>query len=116
MVPRMIGKDRMTAMKYTFHSFHNNNIVNLWQRCFMEVVIVPEGVEEISCAFEGCTHLRRLVLPASLKHMSSMEMEYILETYIDGAYKDMTIYAPAGSYAEAWAKENGWPFEALAET
>ena len=66
--------------------------------------VLCEGVESIgSVAFSGCTALAEVRIPASV-------------TFIDSSafYKcpKVTIHAPAGSYAEAYAKEHNIPFVA----
>lgn len=100
-IPRMIGKTAVTALEYTFHTTRIGSINNVWQRRYMQAVIVPEGVEEIGDAFDGCFRLRRLVLPASLKK--------IYDFYDTRSFPKLTVYAPAGSWAESWAKERGFP-------
>ena len=104
-IPRMTGKTAVTALQYTFHTTRIGSINNVWQRRYMQAVIVPEGVEEIDNAFSGCSGLRRLVLPASLKE--------ICNSSNSRRFPKLTIYAPAGSWAEHWAKENHYRFEAL---
>ena len=67
-------------------------------------IIVPKSVSEIvGWAFSGCTGLASIALP-----------KRVTEIGID-AFKDctkLTIHAPAGSYAETYAKENNIPFVA----
>ena len=67
-------------------------------------VAVPDGVVSIgSYAFYHCDKLVNIVLPASVKRI-----DY-------GAFAEcpnLTIHAPAGSYAEKYAKENNIPFVA----
>ena len=62
------------------------------------VVNISEGVKTIEAgAFERCTALTEIYIPASV------------ESIADGALpanKSKTKYAPAGSYAEQYAKEN----------
>ena len=67
-------------------------------------VVISEGVKGIgSVAFSGCTALEEISIPNSV-------------TSIDcGAFyrcPNVTIHAPAGSYAERYAKENHIPFVA----
>jgi hypothetical protein len=57
--------------------------------------------EIVGWAFSGCTGLASIALP-----------KRVTEIGID-AFKDCTnliIHAPAGSYAETYAKENNIPF------
>ena len=75
----------------------------------LEELTVPEGVTKIRwSAFSGCDRLREITLPASLEDIGTDAFEYS---------KDLLIKAPAGSWAEQYAGENGYTFEALpAET
>jgi hypothetical protein len=61
---------------------------------------VPDGVETIDLAFHGCINLEHLYLPASVRRMN--------DRFEDSP--KLTIHAPAGSYAEQFAKENKIPF------
>ena len=68
-------------------------------------LIVPEGVEKIGVdAFSGDTELHVITLPASLKEIGDRAFEYS---------RSLLIKAPAGSWAEQYARENGYRFEAL---
>lgn len=68
-------------------------------------VTVPEGVEAINAeAFYECRELERIDLPASVKKIG--------ESAFWGCSNHLTIYAPAGSYAQSYAKKNGIRFEA----
>ena len=69
---------------------------------------VPEGVTKIRwSAFSGCDRLREITLPASLEDIGTDAFEHA---------KDLLIKAPAGSWAEQYAGENGYRFEALPES
>lgn len=71
----------------------------------LERVTVPEGVETICAeAFWECYALQRIDLPASVK---KIDKSAFLEC------SELTIYAPAGSYAQSYAKKNGIQFEAV---
>ena len=54
-------------------------------------------------AFSGCTNLKELHVSANL-----IDIGYEAFSYCS----NLTIYAPAGSYAETYAKENNIPFVA----
>lgn len=70
--------------------------------------ILSEGVEEIACdAFADCESLRNVTLPASVTEIDNCAFGTF------DVSKKFTIHAPAGSYAEQFAKEKGYPFEAL---
>ena len=73
------------------------------QRKKLTSVVIPDGVTSIGYfAFSGCSNLKRIVIPASVTEM-------ILPF---GWSSQPKIQAPAGSYAEQYAKENKLPFVA----
>ncbi len=69
-------------------------------------IVLPEGVKTIKKeAFWGCDSLESITLPQSLKS---------IPTYSPFWYSNnLTVYAPAGSYAEKYVKEHNIKFEAL---
>ena len=89
-------------------------------------VSIPEGVEHIAeYAFSECTSLEKVYLPKSLsviKYMAFAGCKKLKEIHINGNIKkldhtfdnceNLTIHAPAGSYAEEYAKKNNIPFVA----
>ena len=74
----------------------------------LKKVIIPDGVKIIEeSAFGGCTSLEEIHISASVTEIEGVNQS--------GAFTDcskLTIYAPAGSYAEQYAKDNGIPFVA----
>ena len=70
-------------------------------------VVLPEEATEIRArAFADCTALKSITIPASVTQ--------IAEDAFDGcSAAGFTIIAPAGSYAQTYAQENGNAFEAL---
>ncbi|MCR5342266.1 MAG: leucine-rich repeat domain-containing protein [Butyrivibrio sp.] len=67
----------------------------------LKEVVIEEGVEMIDeAAFKGNESLARIEIPASVTQMNCKIPE------------GCTIVAPAGSYAETFANENGCNFEA----
>ena len=67
-------------------------------------VRIPESVTEIGwTAFANCKNLEYVWLPPAITDIS-------LAAFVD--CPRLTIHAPAGSYAEAFAKRAGIPFEA----
>lgn len=66
----------------------------------LKTVTIEEGVEVIEmCAFRDCASLESVTIPASVTEMT--------DPFYDSP--NVTIYTPAGSYAETWAAENGIP-------
>ncbi|OUN07204.1 hypothetical protein B5G43_06245 [Flavonifractor sp. An92] len=65
--------------------------------------VLSEGVQEVvEGAFKNCKELQVLKLPASVRSMDKS---------CRAGCKKVTIHAPAGSYAEEFAKKNNIPFE-----
>ena len=63
-------------------------------------VVIEEGVEVIEeHAFSECDVLESVTIPASVTEMTDPFWRS----------ENVTIYTPAGSYAETWAVENGVP-------
>ena len=90
-------------------------------------VTIPDGVTSIGdCAFEGCSNLTSITIPdgvTSIGDCAFYECKKLTSITIpDGVTsigysafygcKKLTIHAPAGSYAEQYAKENNIPFVA----
>ena len=66
--------------------------------------MIPEGVTEIGMeAFCKCSGLKKIILPKSLVKIGNAVFRKC---------ENLTIHAPAGSYAETYAKENGIRFVA----
>lgn len=66
---------------------------------------IPEQVKIIeSCIFEGRSDLTSITLPPSIKAIAMCAFEDC---------EKLTIHAPAGSFAEEYAKKNKIKFEAL---
>ena len=64
----------------------------------LKSITIPAGVTEISGqAFSNCTGLQNVTIPASVT---------IISSYAFQGCKKVTIHAPAGSYAEEFAKKN----------
>ena len=75
---------------------------------------IPEGVQAIrEGTFNGCKKLVRLYLPASVETIEPGQRQRRMDTRTFGDCEMLVIYAPAGSFAESFAKKNGIPFEAV---
>ena len=106
-VPAMIGKAavveiavdalRASALGGTKNAYQKKMYKN---KC----IVIQEGVRKIGdYVLFGCVYLTDIVIPASVTEIGT------------GAFRDchkLTIHAPAGSYAEQYAKENNIPFVA----
>ena len=68
-------------------------------------IVIPQNVTEIgSEAFSRCTALTSITLPESVTEIDKRAF--------DGC-PNLTIHAPAGSYAEQYTKKNNIPFEPI---
>lgn len=105
-VPAIIGKNPVTALDEGSFSPEGYRISEDQRelRRQIEKVELPEGLLSIEkYAFWNCGSLRYVSIPESVKTIGI------------GAFKNcpnLTIHAPAGSYAETYAKERGVPFVA----
>ena len=95
--------------------------------CGFETVTIPDHITAIgNCAFAGCKMLKKVVLSANMTEIPRMvfeRCEALESVWIPGGVSaiavdafrgcaKLTIHAPAGSYAETYAKENNIPFVA----
>ena len=71
----------------------------------LESIILPEGVTSVGmCTFSNCPNLRKVVLPGSVVEIDHYAFE---------DSENVTIFAPAGSYAEEFAKKENMKFESI---
>lgn len=76
-----------------------------FERCGFKEISIPDSITFINMeAFAYCTELESITIPTSITEIG--------EDAFKGCEK-LTIYAPAGSYAESYANENGIPFVAV---
>ena len=69
--------------------------------CRVKSVIIPEGVKKIDWfAFQACTQLTEITIPASVTKIEYGAFEYAKPSFI--------IKCPKGSFAEAYAKSWGY--------
>ncbi len=102
LIPASVDGVSVTALDYGL--FYKSK-TQQWRSQELESVTVPEGLLEIDdYTFFNCGALVRVEIPASVVKIHP------------GAFRGcpkLTFYAPAGSYAETYAKENNIPFEAI---
>ncbi len=68
-------------------------------------IVLPEGVEKINvAAFCDCTNLESIIIPKTVNEIGAMAFE--------GCTK-LTVFAPKGSYAEDYAKQNNIPYKEI---
>ena len=76
----------------------------------LEKITIPEGVERIEAAsFSYCEKLKEIHIPSSVTFIQGESEE------ASSAFKEspnVTIYAPKGSYAEKYAKQENIKFVA----
>ena len=67
-------------------------------------IVVSDGVKKICpSAFYNCKNLEQVTIPSSVTMIDK-------SSFVD--CPNLSIHAPAGSYAEQYAKENNIPFVA----
>lgn len=72
---------------------------------------LPDGLTEIGeYAFACCWNLKKIVIPETVKRIGVNAFDNYI--YTSGREWPFVIYAPAGSYAETYAKEHNIPFVA----
>lgn len=116
-IPAVIGKNPVIEIGCC--AFEGNSAVRH--------VVIQNGVTEISwSAFLDCKKLQTVELPDSLTQigriafcncsaLTKIRISKGTRIIADGAFANcpqLTIHAPAGSYAETYAKEQGIPFVA----
>lgn len=81
----------------------NNELI---QGCY--TTVIPDSVTSIGAeAFSNCTRLTDITIPDSVTSIGNFAFS---------GCENLTIYAPKGSYAETYAKENGFAFVAIDDT
>lgn len=122
-IPAMVGKNKVTAIRGQL--FESNTAErNEWLRHNITRIHLAEGITEIGdpmykgpiAAFVKPTNL---YLPRSLtkicRNAFASRYAIIEEARWDMHIVNVIIHAPAGSYAEQYAKENGIPFIQVGE-
>jgi hypothetical protein len=87
-----------------------DGVVIIGGSCFasnktVKTILCPSSTTTIQdFAFIACNNLESITMPHNLAEIGDSELE---------AYDKLTIYAPAGSFAEQYAKEKNIKFEAI---
>jgi hypothetical protein len=75
---------------------------------------IPEGVASIGYqAFHNCVNLTSVTIPASVTAIDKSAFTYNPGRLGLFIMKGLTIHAPAGSFAEQYARENDIKFQPL---
>jgi hypothetical protein len=86
--------------------FNCTKLTKIPARCFansgLKEVVIPEGVTFIDDSFIQCEHLEKAYIPATV---TEMDISFF-------RCPNVTVYAPAGSYAEQYAKAENYNFVA----
>ena len=115
-VPPRIGKNPVTSIgevcfspyreKYLVYRKPDNRSEFLET---IKTVVLPEGITTIKeAAFGGCSQLERVILPETVTTIGDRAIGY---SRMSMRNTNVTIQGKPGSYAEAYAKENGIAFE-----
>ena len=126
-VPDQIGKDKVFAIGSQAFSLYDEDYQVRENRRDLMSVVIPDGITSIGYrAFEECPNLTSVTLPNSLttigyfafnecKNLSTIHIPAGTVKIERNSFKNcenLTIHAPAGSYAETYAKGNNIPFVA----
>ena len=106
LVPSRIGKDPVTSIGEDAFSPGKKRRIAAQRQLLREIkaVTLPYGITAIGKhAFRGCEALESVTIPDSVR--------VIRQDAFFGC-DGLTIYAPAGSFAQTYAKENNIPFVA----
>ena len=115
-VPARIGTGVVTKIGPGTFTGVNRRSSNKRERAISEIVCVTieDGIIEIEGrAFQYCQKLETLKIPGSVEKIAVYRVDHETGRMLsdNGFYEcpNMTIHAPAGSYAETYAKENNIP-------
>ena len=73
-------------------------------------VVLPEGLKTMDTALWGCQSLKTVTIPRSITSLEENAIGYLNGAPVEG----FTVKGYSGSYAEAYAKENGFTFVPIA--
>lgn len=118
-VPNRIGKYAVASISPGAFTGVRGRGSNKTTRAISQIVSIEvmDGIKEIpGRTFCWCTNVKTIKLPKSVKKISAYKFDDDKNRLkSDWAFVDcpnLTIHAPAGSYAEQYAKENHIPFVA----
>jgi hypothetical protein len=106
-IPVMIGKLPVVGVRGICNCGYNSKFPYARQDWLQENIVslqIADGIQEIGdFSFANLPKLKMMAIPASVSRIGKWAF-----------YKcpNVTIHAPAGSYAETYAKENNIPFVA----
>jgi hypothetical protein len=118
-IPAHIGQSAVAVIARGAFTGTYGHGSNRRERAISEIVSIEiqDGVREIQgAAFRWCNNLEMIKIPKSVKKIATYRFDetrkkLLSEPAFMGCPK-LTIYAPAGSYAETYAKDNNIPFVA----
>lgn len=88
----------------TFKGFPTYFDASIFEGTAIETITIPEGIEKLfSDTFGKCQNLKTAYIPATVTYINKY-------TFYESP--NVTIIAPAGSYAQTFAQEQGIPFQA----
>ena len=108
-VPACIGKAKITVIGNSAFSVFGplgKTIPKEYTEARKRIrsVIISDGITSIGMfAFDCCSSMEAISIPASVTEIDDMAFDHC---------SNLTIQAPAGSYAEQYAREHGIPFTA----
>ena len=73
-------------------------------------VVLPEGLKTMDTALWSCQSLKTVTIPRSITSLEENAIGYLNGAPVEG----FTVKGYSGSYAEAYAKENGFTFVPIA--
>lgn len=104
-IPVMIGKLPVVGVRGICNCAHNSKFPYARQNWLQENIVsvrIPEGILAIEdFSFAVLQQLKMVAIPASVTKIGRWAFDKC---------PNLTIHAPAGSYAETYAKENDIPF------
>lgn len=96
----LVGENQLVIVNQTVHHCHPDAVD----------VVIPNGVTNISReSFAECRRLKRLLIPSSVTVIGWSKWTGVSKDYVFTKSKNLTIYTPAESFADQYAKVNRIP-------